>query len=60
MEFKAINMPEKFKDKNGVWRSPCVYFKNHHNSLPVPFGIYADFEANIEKISGCQPPPEKT
>ena len=24
---QAIKMPEKFKDKNGVWRSPCVYFK---------------------------------
>ena len=59
---QAIKMPEKFKDKNGVWRSPCVYFKNHHNSLPVPFSIYADLEANTEKISGCQPsdrPPEE-
>ena len=56
---QAIKMPEKYQDKNGVWRSPCVYFKNHHNSLPVPFGIYADFEANTEKISGCQPPPMK-
>ena len=50
-----IKMPKKFKDKNGVWRSPCVYFKNHHNSLPVPFCIYADFECATEKISGCQP-----
>ena len=46
---QAINMPKKFKDKNGVWRSPCVYFKNHHNSLPVPFGIYADFECYYRK-----------
>ena len=62
---KAINgvqaniMPEKYQDKNGVWRSPCVYFKNHHKTLPVPFGIYADFECTTEKISGCQPPPMK-
>ena len=48
---QAIKMPEKYKDKNGVWRSPCVYFKNHHKSLPVPFSIYADFEANPEKVN---------
>ena len=56
---QAIVMPEKYKDKNGVERTPCVYFKNHHNSLPVPFSICADLEANTEKISGCQPPPMK-
>ena len=56
---QAIKMPEKYKDKNGVWRPPCVYFKNHHKTLPVPFGIYADFECTTEKISGCQPPPMK-
>ena len=56
---QAIVMPEKYKDKNGVERTPCVYFKNHHNSLPVPFSIYADFECITEKISGCQPPPMK-
>ena len=37
---QAINMPEK-GDK--------VYFKNHHKQLPVPFVIYADFEALTEK-----------
>ena len=56
---QAIKMPEKYKDKNGIWRSPCVYFKNHHKSLPVPFCIYADFECTTEKISSCQPPPMK-
>ena len=40
---QAINMPEK-GDK--------VYFKNHHKQLPVPFVIYADFEALTEKIQG--------
>ena len=56
---QAIKMPEKYIDKNGVERTPCVYFKNHHKTLPVPFGIYADLECNTEKISGCQPPPMK-
>ena len=57
---QAIKMPEKYKDKNGVWRPPCVYFKNHHKSLPVPFSIYADFECTTEKISGCQPSDKKS
>ena len=56
---QAIDLPEKYTDKNGIWRSPCVYFKNHHKSLPVPFCIYADFECITEKISSCQPPPMK-
>ena len=56
---QAIDLPQKYTDKNGVERTPCVYFKNHHKSLPVPFGIYADFECTTEKISGCQPPPMK-
>ena len=56
---QAIEMPKKYTDKNGVERTPCVYFKNYHKTLPVPFGIYADFECTTEKISGCQPPPMK-
>ena len=48
---QAINMPEK-GDK--------VYFKNHHKQLPVPFVIYADFEAITEKIHGCLPNNEKS
>ena len=56
---QAIELPQKYIDKNGIWRSPCVYFKNHHKSLPVPFCIYADFECITEKISSCQPPPMK-
>ena len=48
---QAINMPEK-GDK--------VYFKNHHKQLPVPFVIYADFEALTEKIQGCLPNNEKS
>ena len=57
---QAIDLPPKYTDKNGVERTPCVYFKNHHKSLPVPFGIYADFECTTEKISGCQPSDKKS
>ena len=57
---QAIKMPEKYIDINGVERTPCVYFKNHHKTLPVPFGIYADLECNTEKISGCQPSDKKS
>ena len=57
---QAIKMPEKYIDKNGVERTPCVYFKNYHKTLPVPFGIYADFECTTEKISGCQPSDRKS
>ena len=57
---QAIEMPKKYIDKNGVERTPCVYFKNHHKTLPVPFGIYADFECTTEKISGCQPSDNKS
>ena len=48
---QAINMPKK-GDK--------VFFKNDHKQLPVPFVIYADFEALTEKIQGCQPNNEKS
>ena len=48
---QSINMPKK-GDK--------VVFKNHHKQLPVPFVIYADFEALTEKIHGCKPNNEKS
>ena len=35
-----------------------VYFENHQNQLPVPFVIYADFEA--KQIDTCSPPGEKS
>ena len=57
---QAIKLPEKYIDKNGVERTPSVYFNNYHKSLPVPFSIYADFECNTEKISGCQPSNSKS
>ena len=37
-----------------------VEFKDHHRQMPVPFFIYADFEAITEKVSGCQPNEEKS
>ena len=54
-EVQAIDLPPKYTDKNGKQRSPCVYFKNYNKSLPVPFSIYADFEANPEKVSSDKP-----
>lgn len=37
-----------------------VQFQNHHRQMPVPFVIYADFEAITEKLSGCQPNGSKS
>ena len=42
---QAINMPN-----NGE----KVQFKNYHKQLQVPFVIYADFEAIVEKIHGVK------
>ena len=30
-----------------------LQFRNHHRQVPVPFAIYADFEAITEKVQGC-------
>ncbi|XP_068704896.1 uncharacterized protein [Montipora foliosa] len=35
-------------------------FNNAHKQIPVPFVIYADFEAITEKIHGCQPNDDKS
>ena len=51
---QAIEIPKPYIDKNEKERVPCVYFQNHHRQLPVPFVIYADFECNTERVSGCQ------
>ena len=32
-----------------------VHFKNYHKQLPVPFVIYADFEAITKKAQDCKP-----
>ena len=29
-------------------------FNNFHKQLPVPFVIYADFEAIMKKVQGCE------
>ena len=44
---QAVKMPDK--DNN------ILKFNNFHKELPVPFVIYADFEAITEKISAYQP-----
>ena len=43
---QAINMP-----KNG---ENILKFDNFHKQLPVPFVIYADFEAITKKVQGCK------
>ena len=37
-----------------------VYFYGHQKQLPVPFVIYADFEAITSKIDSCSPPESKS
>ena len=49
---QAIKMPDK--DNN------ILKFNNFHKQQPVPFVIYADFEAITEKISSCQPNNNKS
>ena len=44
---QAVKMPHKGNN--------ILKFNNFHKQQPVPFVIYADFEAIIEKISGCKP-----
>ena len=48
---QAITMPEK---------GSTVKFNNFHKQLPVPFVIYADFEAITQKIHGCQANDDKS
>ena len=48
---QATKMPEK---------GSKVKFTNFHKQLPVPFVIYADFEAITEKIHGCKPNNDKS
>ena len=37
-----------------------VKFTIFHKQLPVPFEIYADFEAITEKVQGCKPNNDKS
>ena len=49
---QAVKMPDK---NNNILK-----YNNFHKQQPVPFVIYADFEAITEKISGCQPNNNKS
>ena len=49
---QAVKMPTK--DNN------TLNFNNFHKQQPVPFVIYADFEAITERIQGCQPNNDKS
>ena len=49
---QAVKMPDK--DNN------ILKYNNFHKQQPIPFVIYADFEAITEKISGCQPNNNKS
>jgi len=35
-------------------KGSAITFKNYHKQLPVPFVIYADFEAITQTIDSCQ------
>ena len=43
---QAINMPKQGEN--------ILKFNNFHKPLPVPFVIYADFEAVTKKVQGCE------
>ena len=43
---QAINMPKKGEN--------ILRFNSFHKQLPVPFVIYADFEAITKKVQGCR------
>ena len=43
---QAINMPKQGEN--------VLKFNNFHKQLPVPFVIYADFEAITKKVQGCK------
>ena len=49
---QAVKMPDK--DNN------ILKFNNFHKQQPVPFVIYADFEAITEKVHGCQQNSDKS
>ena len=43
---QVINMPKQGEN--------ILKFNNFHKQLPVPFVIYADFEAITKKVQGCE------
>ena len=46
-----IKMPEEGKN--------TLSFQNHHKQMKMPYVIYADFEALVRKIPGCERGPER-
>ena len=46
-----IEMPEEGKN--------TLSFQNHNKKMKVPYVIYADFEALVRKIPGCEGGPER-
>ena len=46
-----IDMPEEGKN--------ILAFQNHHKQMKAPYVIYADFEALVKKIPGCERDPDK-
>ena len=49
---QAINMPKKGEN--------ILKFNNFHKQLPVPYVIYANFEAITKKVQGCRPNDNKS
>ena len=45
-----IEMPEEGKNK--------ITFQSFHKQMKMPYIIYADFEAILHKMKGCERPPE--
>ena len=41
-------------------KGSILKFNNFHKQLPVPFVIYADFEAITKKVQGCGPNSDKS
>ena len=60
MEYKLLKCLKNLKIKMVYGDHRVCILKIIINSLPVPFSIYADLEANPEKISGCQPTDKKS
>ena len=44
--YQAINIPKKGEN--------ILKFNNFHKQLPVPFVIYANFEAVTKSVQGCK------
>ena len=49
---QAINMPKEGEN--------ILKFNNFHKRQAVPFVIYADFEAIMNKVQGCKPNDDKS